>query len=129
VIDQLIQQLMARLNTAQQPQAPSPQLPMAFGAPGMGNPFQLGKPTGLPAQFQQGSMFSSPEAMQWLQSLFAGGMGGMNSGGQGARGPAPNPFAGLNRFSGPFGNGGGPIAPGMGGGPSHGFGMGIRRMY
>ena len=114
----LIQQMMARLSTVQQP--PSPQLPMAFGAPAMGNPFTYGKPTGLPAQFQQGSMFSSPEAMQWLQSLFSGS-GGMTSGGTGSRGPGPNPFTSLNRFSGPFGNGGGPIAPHMGFGP--------RRMY
>lgn len=36
---------------------------------------------------------------------------GRVSGGTGARGPDPNPFTGLAGLAGPFGNGGGPIAP------------------
>ena len=46
--------------------------------------------------------------------LFQKLLAGRVSGGTGLRGPDPNPFAGLARFSGPFGNGGGPIAPSFG---------------
>lgn len=47
-----------------------------------------------------------------LGTMYAGGTPGFYAGGQNTSpGPAPNPFLGLNRLAGPFGNGGGPIAP------------------
>lgn len=47
-------------------------------------------------------------------NLFRKLLAGRASGATGLRGPEPNPFAGLARFSGPFGNGGGPMIPSFG---------------
>ena len=90
----------------------------------------------MPALMQQTAAFARPEAMSFLQAMTgqgqqtaqaAQGMGmpnmgnpflaaGMRAGnympsGPIKPGPDASPFLGLNRFAGPFGNGGGPIAP------------------
>ena len=136
------------------PQGPMPQGPIPFeGGFGGGFKPQPSMPQ-MPPQFAQqmpgfaqqpgfgmqppSSMgFAGPSPFAGLMQMFQqmqGGMG-MNSGGMGSRGPAPSPFLGLNRFAGPFGNGGGPIAPsfgqpgfGMGGGSSP-QGMGIKQWF
>ncbi len=69
-----------------------------------------------------GGAAMNPMMMQFLMSNFGrspmGGGGfsmpGQVSGGFGSRGPSPSPFQGLNRFAGPFGNGGGGMIPRIG---------------
>lgn len=65
----------------------------------------------------QGSFPGGPFAglMQMLQGMQQGQGFGFQ-GQMNPPGPAPNPNLALNRFAGPFGNGGGPIAPGFQGG-------------
>jgi hypothetical protein len=89
----------------------------------------------MPAIMSNSSAFANPAAAGWLQSLFPQSPGGVVPGNYpgggtsplplgggggfapwrspGKPGPAPSPFVGLNRLSGPFGNGGGPMVPGM----------------
>lgn len=109
------------------PSVPATSLPgpIPLGLPGgtagmlPGNPagMLMGKPQN-PMAAMFGSMFSPgmfarPEAFQFLQSLFPQGLGNV-SGGFGTRGPNRSGAAGMDRFSGPFGNGGGPLVPRMG---------------
>lgn len=90
------QQWLQGLFGGQLPSFGSPSQPAAPGIP------PAGLPTGA-GRFQGGGI---ADMVRYVM--------GRQSGAQGTRGPEPSPFAGLGRFSGPFGNGGGAIAPGMG---------------
>lgn len=115
---QLLQQVMAQQG-GQSPQNSG--LPMRLGAGPMQRTFPVVNQPQNPFA-QMGQQMAGPYqvaganagGLQWLQQIL-GGMGGTNSGGVGTRGPAPNPFIGLRRFAGPFGNGGGAISPRFGG--------------
>ncbi len=129
-------QFAAMLRQVQASQQPAPDMAAAPQPPGMVYPGRFGiPPGGLPlgspdfGQEWKGPgksgfampgimghpMFQGPMGQGYLQNILGNfwGSQGMNSGGQGLRGPAPSPFQGLNRFAGPFGNGGGAIAPGF----------------
>lgn len=110
--------------------------------PQAGSPASMGAFQGLlPAVFSNPSAFSSPEAANWLGSVFGvspqtgqpipapsapaptslatplalgapGGFTPWNSfAGKGTPGPSPDPFTGLRSLAGPFGNGGGALLP------------------
>jgi hypothetical protein len=113
-------------------------------APGAGMPAGQGIPpggafaglfTGGPSKYLQpplgggglqdftgepGSSVPPPQPNPFQRLAGAGGilgrLAGRASGAMGQRGPEPSPFAGLRRFQGPFGNGGGAITPFPGGG-------------
>lgn len=66
--------------------------------------------TPRPPAFFGGGMFQIPANIQALIAQYRAGQipaQGQTSGATNTTGPAPSAFAGLNRFQGPFGNGGG----------------------
>jgi len=76
--------------------------PIALGAPGFG---------GFGGDFSgKGGMGGMGHIPGWQMGLLADQLGGMSK-----PGPAPSPFLGLNKFMGPFGNGGGSLVPQLGG--------------
>lgn len=90
----------------QPPQGALAPMPFEGGAPGWG-----GKGAGMmPGVPQSRSPFNfSGSIRDMIQQVL-----GRVAGSSGSRGPDRNPFAGLARFAGPFGNGGGPLLPTIG---------------
>lgn len=80
--------------------------------------FNIPRPGGITADHLRSQQLDWMTNMAGRGGLFANLfrklLAGRVSGGTGMRGPERSPFAGLARFAGPFGNGGGPMVPSFG---------------